>query len=352
MAQSSTPFQPYTSAHCNIQGPGDARPTALEIVQDCDAFDKLRDKNILITGCSGGLGAETARALYETGANLFLTARDIPKLSSVVQDIITNRKFNSVKQLPPPQEIEMHLDSTQSIRQAAQDVLAKTNNSLDVLILNAGIMAGPLQYTRDGFEKQIAVNHLAGFLLFELVQPALLKAARDSGRASRVIVLSSAAHAWSPVRFHDLNWTRFPMTYNQWQAYGSSKTANIYTASAIDRKFKPHIRAWSVHPGGIQTELARSLREEDFQGFGDVATIFRHYKSVEQGAATTVWAALSLELETRSGGRYLADCGEARPWQESDRVDGSGYAEHAYDEEAEELLWKRSCELLGVAYEG
>ena len=231
-------------------------------------------------------------------------------------------------------------------------MLAKTDNRLDVLVLNAGVMAGPLEQTQDGFENQFGVNHLAGFLLSDLLRPALMKAAHESGKASRVIVLSSAAHAWSPVHFYDLNWTKFPMTYNQWQAYGSSKAANIYTASAIDRKFKPHIRAWSVHPGGIQTELARNLRGEDFQDFGDVGEIFRNYKSVEQGAATTVWAALSLELEHRYGGRYLTDCGAASPWQDGDRVDGSRYAEHVYDEGAEEMLWTRSCELLGIRYGG
>lgn len=231
----------------------------------------------------------------------------------MVQDIVTNQQGNSAKQQARPQAIEMRLDSIQNVRQAAQDVLAKADNRLDVLILNAGVMAGPLQYTRDGPEKEIGVNHFAGFLLFELLWPALLKAAHDTGKASRVIILSSAARAWSPVHFHDLNWTKFPMTYNQWQAYGSSKTANIYTASAIDRRFKPHVRAWSVHPGGIQTELARDLRQEDFQGFGDVGEIFRNYKSVEQGAASTVLGALCLELENRCGGRYLADCGEASP---------------------------------------
>jgi NAD(P)-dependent dehydrogenase (short-subunit alcohol dehydrogenase family) len=145
-------------------------------------------------------------------------------------------------------------------------------------------MAGPLEYTEDGFERQIATNHLSGFLLFHALRSALETASRKFGEPSRVVILSSAGHAWAPVNFRDLNYGKYPMTYNQWQAYASSKTANIYTASAIDREFSEQgIRAWSVHPGGIQTGLARNLRESDFAGFGDVGEIFRTYKSVEQG---------------------------------------------------------------------
>jgi NAD(P)-dependent dehydrogenase (short-subunit alcohol dehydrogenase family) len=211
-----------------------------------------------------------------------------------------------------------------------------------------GVMAGPLEYTEDGFEKQIATNHLSGFLLFHILKPALSKAAQSSGSPSRVVVLSSSAHAWGPVHFRDLSWTKFPMTYNQWQAYASSKTANVYTASAIDRKFSAQgIRAWSVHPGGIQTELARNLKAEDFEGFGDVGAIFSTYKSVEQGAATTVWAAVDPKV-IDLGGRYLADCGETQPRAEGGGVNAGGYAEYVYDEEAEERLWKMSAALVEV----
>lgn len=190
----------------------------------------------------------------------------------------------------------------------------------------------------------------AQFLLFQLLKPLLLEAAKESGTSSRVVVLSSAGHRMSSIRFDDMFWDKDPSSYNKFQAYGQSKTANIYFANSITRHYgKQNLLAWSVHPGAIMTELPRHMNEEDFAGFGDLSKIEHMWKSPEQGAATTVWAAVSPHFEEgQNGGRYLAEVAEADLAEAGVQFAGDGYSAYAYDEEAEEKLWKLSCEAVGV----
>lgn len=133
MPAPETPFQPYAHLHKDVQGPGDARPTALQIVKDCGANGKLTNKTILITGCSSGIGVETARALYEIGAKLFLTARDVPKLQRVIDDIVNKSES---KGLQRPEALELHLDELASVRKAAED-FKKRSSQLNMLISEA-----------------------------------------------------------------------------------------------------------------------------------------------------------------------------------------------------------------------
>ncbi|KAK5121218.1 hypothetical protein LTR85_005384 [Meristemomyces frigidus] len=342
MAPPETPYQPYADVHKNVEGPGDARPTALQVVKDCDVIGKLGDKTILVTGCSSGLGIETAKALYETGARLFLTARNIPKLEEVIDDIVTKSENKSY---PRPEAIEMHLDDLASVRKGAEEFKTKSGGKLNILIHNAGVMATPYSKTKDGFELQIGTNHFAHFLLFQLLKPLMLQSAKDSSTTSRVINLSSGGHHFSRLRLDDINWEE---DYNKWQAYGSSKTANIYMANSITRHYGSHgLHGLSVHPGGIFTDLSRHMTEEDYAIFGDFEGLIKTFKTPEQGAATTVWAAVSPHFEGKNGGRYLEDVGESAP-HPGRESGGSGYAEWAYDDEAEEHLWKLSCEAVCV----
>lgn len=131
----TTPFQPYAAVHENTKGPGDARPTALQIIKDENAAGKLKRQTVLITGCSAGIGIETARALYETGAKLFLTARDIPKLNGIIDDIVSKA---TIKGAPRPETLEIHLDSLDSVRKGAEE-LKKRSSQLNILITNAGV---------------------------------------------------------------------------------------------------------------------------------------------------------------------------------------------------------------------
>jgi NAD(P)-dependent dehydrogenase (short-subunit alcohol dehydrogenase family) len=189
-------------------------------------------------------------------------------------------------------------------------------------------------------------DHFAHFLLFQIVKPLLLKSAAESGLSSRVITLSSIGHQFSSINFDDIHWTK---SYEKWQAYGQSKTANIYMASSIEKHYgSQNLHGLSVHPGGIQTELGRHLGESDWaaMGFDKLGHLF---KSPPQGAATTVWAAVSPHFEGKNGGRYLADSGEEGP---SAAAEGGlsmhGYSEHAYDDEAAEKLWRLSYETVGL----
>lgn len=156
-----TPYMPYAAVHEHLNGPGDSRPTTEQILKDNNAHGKLKGKTILITGCSSGIGVETAKALYETGAQLFLSARDIPKLQKVIDEIIAQA---SNKDTPRPEALEIHLDNLESVRKGAEE-FQKRSNQLNILINNAGVMACPYSKTKDGFELQIGTNHFAHFLL-------------------------------------------------------------------------------------------------------------------------------------------------------------------------------------------
>lgn len=349
MGPPAKPYRPYASAHESPSGPGDARPHWMQVLKDSDAIGALKGKNVLITGCSSGIGVETAKALYEAGATLFLQARDMKKLDGVIEDIVKTAQYN--KDGPRPQPIEIHLDSLDSVRKGAEDFKQKSGGKLNILINNAGVMASPYGTTKDGFETQIGVNHFAHFLLFQLVKPLLLDTAKKEDTPSRVVSLSSAGHRMGTVQFSNKDeldkWNKGE-NFHKWASYGQAKTANIYLANYIDRKYGgSNLHATSVHPGGIMTELGRHLSEEDFKMFED-ADFQKQFKNPAQGAATTVWAAVSPHFEGKNGGQYLEDVGESPPVAENPALGAPGYAKHAYDEKAENSLWKVSCEVVGV----
>lgn len=211
-------------------------------------------------------------------------------------------------------------------------------------------MACPYSTTKDGFELQIGTNHFAHFLLFQLLKPTLLKSAKESGTSSRVITVSSAGHRMSEILFDDMNFSN-GQTYHKWQAYGQSKTANIYMASSIERHYgSQNLHGLSLHPGGINTELGRHLSQEDYASLG-VDKMQNMFKNPEQGAATTVWAAVSPHFEGKNGGRYLAECGECGPMAEGAQIGAPGYGKHVYNPDAEEKLWKLSYEAVGLPVE-
>ncbi|WPH04845.1 hypothetical protein R9X50_00774200 [Acrodontium crateriforme] len=360
MPAPTTPFQPYASLHTTLDGPGDARPTALQIIKDSNLLGSgLKGKSILITGCSSGIGVETARALYAAGATLYLTARDIPKLEKVIDDIVANptgeakdATFKTAQGVPRPVTIELHLDSLAGVRKGIAEFEAKSKGELNILIENAGVMACPYNLTVDGLETQIGTNHFAHFVLFQAVKPLLLATAEKTNTLSRVVTVSSAGHRFGGINFDDIHYTADPSKYSKWGAYGQSKTANIYLANAIHRRYgNKGLTALSVHPGGIMTELGRHLDEADVKqlapgGWDDFAKIF---KNPEQGAATTVWAAVSAHFDdVKNGGRYCADVGECGPAPAEAAPGANGYAPHAYDEASEEKLWKLSCETVGI----
>lgn len=316
----------YASAHADPHGPGDSRPTAAQIIHDEQMESKLTGKVAVITGTSSGIGVETARALALTGATLFLTARNLGKARSALSDVVDSENVHLV---------EMDLESFDSVRAAAAAILSKTDK-ISILVNNAGVMAVPeLEFTRDGHEMQFGTNHLAHFLFFQLLKPALLAASTPDFQ-SRVVCVSSSAHRASGIHDSD-NYNFQKGGYEPFASYGQSKTANIYMANELERRYGDRgLHATSLHPGGIWTDLSRHLSAETVAGFSKA--LEKVIKSPPQGAATSVWAAIGKQWEG-TGGKYLLDC----------RVAGDeDCVPHTYKPEDEIRLWRDSLKLVGV----
>jgi len=297
----------------------------------------LSGKTALVTGASSGLGVETARALASRGARVILAARNREKTEAVATSLREATGNDAISVLV------VDLSRFGSIREAAQELSSRID-ALDLLINNAGVMACPLDRTPEGLEMQFGTNHIGHFLLTCLLVPLL-----EAAPSARVVNLSSGGHKYSPVLFDDWNFER--REYDKWVSYGQAKTANSLFAVALDKRLRgAGVRAFAVHPGAIYTELGRHLTREDIEqmlsGVRGSAEPLK-MKTLEQGAATTVWAATAPELEGR-GGLYLEDCHIAEPIDEASTVDGvMGYA---LDEEAAERLWTLSEEIVGERF--
>lgn len=208
-------------------------------------------------------------------------------------------------------------------------------------------MRAPEGRTEDGFETHFATNHLGHFYLFQLLRPTLL-ASSTAECPSRVVSVSSTGHTCGPVRFHDYNFEK--EAYDPWKAYGQSKTANIYFASEIERRYgQMGLHATALHPGMVITGLQDTVSPEDAEKWSDPKMLVC-LKSPEQGAATSVYAAIGAEWKDK-GGRYLSDCVEQGPYQHPEQpmtFGDDGYAAWAYDEEAAQRLWRESLVMVGV----
>jgi NAD(P)-dependent dehydrogenase (short-subunit alcohol dehydrogenase family) len=291
---------------------------------------KLAGKTALVTGATTGLGLETARALASAGATVILGARTEEKAEAAKATILERVPGAALE------HVLLDLTSLASIREAAANVLAR-HDRLDLLVNNAGVMFTPFERTADGFELQFGTNHLGHFLLTALLMPALTQAA-----PSRIVNLSSGGHRASDIVWDDPNYeTR---AYDKFESYGQSKTANILFTRELERRFGPNgVHAYAVHPGMIATELGRHMTGDDrhtlAEKFKASPTGTRpQHKTVEQGAATSVWAATAPELDS-AGGAYLADAeisDDDAPWTR--------------DADAAARLWALSEELVGQPF--
>src|ERR1700685_2703342 len=262
----------------------------------------LKGKRILITGVSAGLGVETARSLAAHGARVVGAARDLNKAKAATEQVRRDATaYGGSLEL-----IELDLANLKSVRACADQLLAK-GQEFDVVIANAGVMATPLGRTVDGFEMQFGTNHLGHFVLVNRIASLI----RSGGR---LINLSSLGHRYSNVDLEDPNFKRTP--YEPFAAYGRSKTANILFAVAFDLRHRGRgVRAAAVHPGVIETELARHVEPARIQALIDQISKERategkepfQWKTVPQGAATSVWAAVVASAE-EIGGKYCENC--------------------------------------------
>jgi NAD(P)-dependent dehydrogenase (short-subunit alcohol dehydrogenase family) len=297
----------------------------------------LAGKRVLVTGVSAGLGVETARALAAHGAEVVGAARDLVKAKAATAQVRANAANGGGLEL-----VELDLASLASVR-ACADALIADRGRFDLVIANAGVMACPFGKTAEGFETQFGTNHLGHFVLINRVA-ALMKP------GSRLVNLSSAGHRYADVDLDDPNFER--TSYDPWIGYGRSKTANILFAVEFDRRHKASgVSAVAVHPGGIQTELSRHLTPEAGQALIDRINAANRaagepdfaFKSIPQGAATTVWAA-AVAKANEVGGRYCEDChvAEIQP----DPARRGGVKPYALDPERAKALWAKSEEMV------
>ena len=305
--------------------------TTDEVIQGID----LSGKRAVITGASSGLGVETARALASAGASVVLVARDKTKLDAALatlQAAVPEGRLDTAL---------LDLADLDSVRAGASQLLEKCPQ-INLLINNAGVMACPLMRTAQGFEMQFGTNHVGHFLLTCLLAPALV-----AGAPARVVNLSSAGHKFGALDLDDPNY--HVREYEKWSAYGQSKTANALFSVGLDQRLQDKgVRAFAVHPGMIMTELSRHMEQSDMEAIlrgRDISEI--GFKTVEQGSATSVWAATSAELASK-GGLYLEDCQIA----EAATADSEkGVEAYALDASAANQLWQMSEALVGETFD-
>ena len=315
-----------------------AESTTDEVLEGVD----LSGKRVLVTGVSAGLGVETARALVAHGAAVVGAARDLAKAETATGAVRAAAKAGRGRF----ETVELDLASLAGVR-ACADRLVAAGRRFDVVIANAGVMVPPYGRTADGFETQFGTNHLGHFLLINRVAPLL-------SPGGRVVVLSSAGHRFSDVDLDDPDFER--TAYDPWVGYGRSKTANVLFAVEFDRRHRGRgVRAAAVHPGGIRTELGRHMTEAERTALVDRIDATQaaaglppfRYKTVPQGAATSVWAAVVAEADA-VGGRYCEDCGVAAVQNAPDLR--TGVRSYAVDPKRAKALWARSEELVGERF--
>jgi NAD(P)-dependent dehydrogenase (short-subunit alcohol dehydrogenase family) len=304
-----------------------AESTTDDVLEGVD----LKGKRVLVTGASAGLGVETARALAAHGASVVGAARDLGKARKATEAVTGDFSL-----------VELDLASLKSVR-ACSHALVTAGQPFDVVICNAGVMACPKGTTADGFETQFGTNHLGHFVLVNRIA-SLMKS------GARLVNLSSAGHRFSDVDLDDPNFERTP--YTEFGAYGRSKTANVLFAVEFDRRHRSRgVRATAVHPGGIMTELGRHMTAElrdamlknieaanKAAGAGPLK-----WKTIPQGAATTVWAGFVASPDT-VGGKYCEDCHVAELQENANAR--SGVRSYALDPDRAKALWARSEDMV------
>jgi NAD(P)-dependent dehydrogenase (short-subunit alcohol dehydrogenase family) len=313
-----------------IASPFGMRSTALEVIDGID----LSGKVALVTGGYSGLGLETVRALASGGAKVFVAARRPDVAAKDLEGVGGSIDI-----------LEMDLSDPASIDRFAPALAGRTDR-LDILINNAAIMACPLARDTRGYESQFATNHLGHFQMTARLWPLL----REAGAGTRIVSLSSIGHARTGVDLDDPHFEH--RAYDKWTAYGQAKSANALFALHLDALGEPlGIRAFSVHPGGIVTPLQRHLTMEEqtamgwFKPDGTPNDIF---KSVEAGAATSIWCAVSPLLDGE-GGVYCEDCNVAAVFTEGMNP-YSGARAHILDRDAAAALWIASEAMTGVRF--
>ncbi|KAL3873611.1 hypothetical protein ACJMK2_036707 [Sinanodonta woodiana] len=291
----------------------------------CLSNRRLDGKTVIVTGANCGLGKETARELAKRGARVILACRDLARAETAAEEIRLTTGNRNV------QVYMLDLASLKSVHRFAEEII-KNEDRLDILINNAAVSACPKQNSEEGYELQFAVNHLGHFLLTNLLLNLLKKSA-----PSRVVTVSALAHVWcKQIHFEDLSLEK---NYTPWYAYCHSKLANILFNRELSRRLLgTGVTTYALHPGIINTELMRYRRKGilvlSWYLFCPLTWLLM--KSTIQGIQTTIYCAVSEDLEGVSG-RYYSDCKEKQPYPQ------------ACDDDAAVALWEISEKLTGLS---
>ncbi|XP_030641169.1 retinol dehydrogenase 12 [Chanos chanos] len=289
----------------------------------CYSKVRLDGKTVVITGANTGIGKETARDMARRGARVVMACRDLTRAETAAEQIRRSTGNGNV--------VIRHLNlaSLYSVREFAKEFLA-TEERLDILINNAGVMMCPKWITEDGLETQLAVNHLGHFLLTNLLLGILVKSA-----PSRVVNVSSIAHVGGKIDFDDLFFDERP--YSALVSYRQSKLANVLFSRELARRMKGKgVTSYSLHPGVIRTELSRHV-ESSYPFLKMLLSLpsFLLMKTPWEGSQTTIYCAVTEGLESKSG-CYFSDCAEKQA------------APEGRDDEAARRLWEESARLVGL----
>jgi NAD(P)-dependent dehydrogenase (short-subunit alcohol dehydrogenase family) len=319
---------------------------ATSTTEDVLSGVNLQGKRILVTGVSAGIGVETARSLAAHGAHVVGAARDVIKAESAAAQV----RRDAAAHGGSFELVTLDLASLKSVRACAAELIAK-GEPFDLVIANAGVMATPFGHTADGFETQFGTNHLGHFVFINRIAP-LMRA------GSRLINLSSSGHRFANVDLQDPNFEHTP--YEPFVAYGRSKTANILFAVAFDQRHRERgVRAAAVHPGGIQTELARHLGHSQIETMIDQINKQQaaqgkapfEWKTVPQGAATSVWAGIVAPAD-EIGGCYCENCHVGNIVADNVTISAmsEGVRGYALDPGTAQALWQKSEEMVGESF--
>jgi NAD(P)-dependent dehydrogenase (short-subunit alcohol dehydrogenase family) len=294
----------------------------------------LGGKRVLVTGVSAGLGVETARALVAHGAHVVGAARDLAKAERATSGIRKQAANAGSLEL-----VQLDLASLASVR-ACADALLADGRPFDAVIANAGVMRTPFGHTAEGFETQFGTNHLGHFVLVNRIAALIAP-------GGRLVNVASSGHRYADVDLDDPNFERTP--YDPMIAYGRSKTANILFAVEFDRRHKARgVRATAVHPGGIRTELDKVVAQINAQLAADGQPPFQ-WKTIPQGAATSVWAAFAAPAENVAG-RYCENCQVSAIAEGPLSPVSPGVRPYALDPQRAKALWAKSEEMVGERF--
>lgn len=288
----------------------------------CYNTNRLKGKTVVITGCNTGIGKSTAVEMSRRGAKVIMACRNI-KLTDIAADDIRKETGGDIK------VCKLDLASLTSVRTCAKEIL-ESEERVDILINNAGVMMCPYTKTEEGFEMQMGVNHLGHFLFTNLLLDKM-KANKDH---ARIITLSSSAHNGGKIDLDDLHFKNKP--YNSVMAYCHSKLANALFTHELAKRLKgSNVTCYAVHPGSVHTEIGRHL--EEWLGFLKhiLDFILLFLKTPIQGAQTTVYCATESGIESQSG-KYFADCAVKKA------------KKTASDDEMAEKLWQLSVKEVNL----